>query len=176
MKISCIIEIPKNSNIKYEYDIKTKNIFVDRIIGWGHRYPENYGFVPKTLDYDGDPLDLLIISSCEFHPGVIVNVRIVGVMLMVDKGEIDNKLLAVVEGERVTNHIQDLEDIDEKTLFKIKYFFLNYKKKENKIVEINGFKNCQEAIKILENCQKLYKKFYKEIYSLEKNDLKKLLI
>jgi inorganic pyrophosphatase len=91
------IEIPKNSNIKYEYDRKTGKISVDRILYGPSVYPQNYGFLPEALDWDGDELDVLVFADQSFQPGIIVPARIVGALEMIDNGETDTKLIAVID-------------------------------------------------------------------------------
>ena len=74
-KLNIVIEIPKNSSIKYEYDRFNEIIVVDRILRNGDKYPANYGFIPKTLDWDGDELDVIVFSKFSFHPGVTMSVK-----------------------------------------------------------------------------------------------------
>ena len=105
MKLNVTIEIPKNSKIKYEYDRKTNQISVDRILYGSSAYPMNYGFIKEALDWDGDELDALIVSDQEFLPGVIVPVRVIGAMEMIDGGETDTKLITVIDCDPRYKHI-----------------------------------------------------------------------
>lgn len=168
-----IIEIPKNSNIKYEYDIKTNKIAVDRILKGSNVYPENYGFIPNTLDYDGDPLDIVLISNFKIYPGIEVDAKIIGVLYMEDQGEIDNKLIGVIDGDSDYNGIDNINDIEKSRLNRIEDFFKNYKLLENKPVVIKGFGNKDKAEHIYKECMDLYKKNKDDIYKLSKKDLVK---
>ena len=109
--INVTIEIPKNSSIKYEYDRSTGKISVDRILYGPSIYPENYGFIPHALDWDGDELDVLVVADQAFMPGIVVPTRILGAMHMVDGGETDTKLIGVIDCDPRYAHIQKLEDL-----------------------------------------------------------------
>src|SRR3954453_5707483 len=90
-----IVEIPKGSSNKYEYNIGAKNWELDRVLSGAMHYPEEYGFIPETLDYDGDPLDIICLTNSSTFPGCQVPVRIIGVLKMIEGGEEDDKILAV---------------------------------------------------------------------------------
>ncbi len=159
MKINAIVEIPKNSDIKYEYNLKTKMFEVDRILYGSNRYPQNYGFINNTLDWDGDPLDILIIANHEFLPGTIVPTRILGAMKMIDGGETDTKLIGVIDVDPRFDHIKTLDDVNENILNEISDFFENYKNLQKKTVEINGFEDLKYAIRELEETRELFNKY-----------------
>lgn len=164
MKENVIIEISKGSNIKYE--IENGKIKVDRILYGSMTYPLNYGFFEKTLDWDGDPLDVLVLADQEFMPGVEVPIRIIGAVKMIDNGETDTKILGVIDVDPRYSHINKLKDINKNTLNEIKDFFENYKNLQNKTVKINGFEDSEYAIKELKETQELFKKYN----SLNKED------
>src|SRR3989344_7352916 len=90
-----VVEIPMNSNIKYEVDKDTETIFVDRFAFTTMGYPLNYGFIPGTKAGDGDPIDVLVLSSYPVHPGTAIYCRPVGVLMMEDEAGMDEKILAV---------------------------------------------------------------------------------
>ena len=159
MKKDIIVEIPKNSNIKYEIDPKTNRVMVDRILFGTDRYPHNYGFIENTLDWDGDALDGLIISNEGFAPGSVVPSRILGAMEMIDGGETDTKLIAVIDVDPRFNHVKTLKDLPKHILDEIQNFFENYKKLQNKEVIINGFKDIKVAKTIFDECVDLYNKY-----------------
>ena len=140
-KLDVIIEIPKGSNLKYEYDRSTKEITIDRKLDGEDVYPQAYGFIPEALDWDGDELDVLVFSSYQFKSGNKVSVRIIGAMEMVDDGEKDTKLLAVDLNDKSLNGVNDLKDIDKKYLDEIRYFFETYKRFRKQLVIVNDFKN-----------------------------------
>lgn len=159
LKLKVTIEIPKNSNIKYEYDRKTGKITVDRILYGPNYYPQNYGFIQEALDWDGDELDCLVISTQSFMPGVIVPTRIIGAMEMIDSGETDTKLIGVIDCDPRYNHIHNLKDINEHYLNEIKTFFETYKILQKKTVIIRDFKNAEWAFKEYQTCVKLMNEY-----------------
>ncbi len=158
--IKVIIEIPKDSNIKYEFDRETRKMKVDRILRDGFIYPSNYGFIEEALDWDGDELDVLVYSSEKFVPGVEVNARIVGAMKMIDDGETDTKLIAVHHDDYRLNNIQKLEDLPKNWLEKVETFFSTYKNwKREGITKVPGFESIEWAWKEYEECYKLMKDY-----------------
>ncbi|RHZ36402.1 inorganic diphosphatase [endosymbiont GvMRE of Glomus versiforme] len=157
-----IVEIPKGSSDKYEYNPITKKLELDRILSVAMYYPEKYGFVPETLALDGDELDVVCLtektsSSKDYAKIQYAEVRVIGILKMIDDGEQDDKLLAVDNNEPELDYIQKLEDVPEERKKKIIHFFSHYKDLENKKVEVMGFKGKKEAEEILKKCQKLYK-------------------
>ncbi len=153
-----IIEIGKNSDIKYEIDPDGK-LRVDRILYGSNHYPQNYGFIENTLDWDGDPLDVLVIANHSFLPTTAVETKILGAMRMIDGGETDTKLIGVIASDVRFNHINKLEDVPESLLNEIEDFFKNYKNLQNKKVEVNGFLGIEAAKQELEETQQLYQKY-----------------
>ena len=160
-KVKAVIEVPYGSNIKYEIDKESGAIEVDRVMFSAMFYPANYGFVPNTLSDDGDPADILVLTEYSLIPGSVINSRLIGVLLMEDESGIDEKLIAVPH-EKVDptyKDINDITDLPEHTLNKIKNFFETYKMLEpNKWVKVKEFKGKDEATKILEEAIKNYKK------------------
>lgn len=159
MKIEVTIEIPKHSNVKYEYDRQTKSIKVDRILFGSEVYPQNYGFLPEALDWDGDELDIFVLSDQSFMPGVKVPARIIGAMEMIDSGETDTKLIGVIDCDPRYSNINSINDINEHLLKEISNFFQNYKILQNKKVIVKGFKDKAWAIKEYDECVQLMKKY-----------------
>ncbi|WP_434414593.1 inorganic diphosphatase [symbiont of Argiope bruennichi] len=156
MKIKVINEIPKNSSVKYEYCQKEKRIVVDRILAGSEKYPTNYGFIPDTLDDDGDPLDVLIFCHQRILPNVMVEVRVVGMLEIIDDGEIDNKIISVVENDPFNKEINDIFDLKEHEKKVVKNFFENYKKLENKVVNVKNFVAKEKAVLFIEKTRKKY--------------------
>jgi len=174
-----ITEIPKGLSNKYEL-IKEKEgkgkWKLDRVLAGSLFYPEEYGFIPKTLDYDGDPLDVICLNLKKTFPGCYIPIRIIGILEMIDKGEKDDKIIAVNDVEPRLSHINDIKDVNENKLNEIKNFFLRYKELEKKKVIIGSFKDKKEAEKVLKNCQIMYEKNLSLIKKdIEKNKLVKLL-
>lgn len=162
MKVIATIEIPKHSNIKYEYDRFTNEIQVDRILYGSMYYPQNYGFLKEALDWDGDELDILVISDQSFQPGIKVPARIIGAMEMIDSGETDTKLIGVIDCDPRYKKIETLNDISSHILDEIADFFMNYKNLQNKKVLVKGFKDKEWAIHEYNECVTLMNK-YKDI-------------
>ncbi len=152
-EVNVFIENPANAlPVKYELDKKSGILFVDRFVATPMHYPCNYGFVPNTLSEDGDPVDVLVITEYPLQPGVVIPSKLIGVLVMEDEKGMDEKLLAVptVKMNSEYSRFNELEDIPEILLNKIKHFFEHYKDLEKgKWVKITGFKNSTEAKKIM---------------------------
>lgn len=154
------VEIPKGSNIKYEYDRETDTIVVDRILRDGFSYPANYGSLKEALDWDGDELDVLVFSPEKFSPNVMLKARVIGAMKMIDDGETDTKLIAVHEDDYRLDNIQKLEDLPQWWLNEVKYFFSNYKNwKRANITSVDGFEGLEWAINEYEECVELMNQY-----------------
>lgn len=152
-EINVVIEIPKDTNVKYEFDKDSGMIFVDRFGKTTMNYPFNYGFVPDTLSGDGDPVDVLILSEDAVAPGVVLPSRPIALLEMEDESGIDSKVVAVpaVSGDITFGDMQDLSDIPDSVKNKIKHFFERYKDlDEGKWVKVKDWKGKVEAIKEIE--------------------------
>src|SRR5437764_9908874 len=158
MEMYMKVEIPKGSSNKIEYNKTKKRFELDRVLSVAMTYPEEYGVITETLAPDGDELDVICLTVQPTFSGLYVPIRIIGVLRMIDKGEQDDKLLAVNAGEPDLNHIQKLEDVPHTTKEKIKHFFARYKDLENKKVEIGEFEGKEQAKKLLKECQEAYQK------------------
>ncbi|MBI2031803.1 MAG: inorganic diphosphatase [Candidatus Levybacteria bacterium] len=148
-EINVYIEIPQGVSVKYELDKDSGFIFVDRFLFTEMNYPFNYGFIPNTLADDGDPVDVLVLSSKPVVPGVVIACRPIGMLEMEDEAGIDNKIVAVPM-PKVDNKFKDyndVTDIPQKTKDDLRYFFENYKKGESgKWVKIKEWKGKKEAL------------------------------
>lgn len=146
-----IIEIPMNADpIKYEVDKESGAIFVDRFMGTAMHYPTNYGYVPKTIAGDGDPVDVLVITPFPLIPGVVVPCRPIGILKMEDESGQDGKVLAVPTDKilPIYTHWQKPEDINPLRLKTIAHFFEHYKDLEaGKWVKIIGWEGVESAKK-----------------------------
>jgi len=154
--MNVIIEIPRGSKNKYEIDKETGLIALDRAMHTAQDYPFDYGFVPQTLWYDGDALDVLVLSTYPISSGVLVRVRPVALLQMIDDGDSDVKIIAVPEKDPRFDDIKDLSDINKHTLKEIDHFFSTYKKIQEKEVETKGFEDAAAAKKAFEESRKLY--------------------
>ena len=158
--INVVIEIPQGSNIKYELDKESGAIFLDRILYGSQFYPANYGFIPNTLADDGDPIDVLVISSESVVPGCVIKSRIIGVLIMEDESGKDEKILAVPvqKLDPKMAKINELEDLPEITLKQIKHFFETYKDLEpGKWVKVTGFEGKEKAKELIKKAIENYK-------------------
>ena len=159
MNIDMIVEIPYNTNVKYEFDKNEKRIRCDRILNTSMMYPGNYGYFPKTLSGDNDPLDVLLISNFPLYPNSIISVKIIGVLITKDENGEDEKIIAVPSRKVDNNYkkINDINDLQENTIEKIKHFFTHYKDNEkNKWVEIGNIFGMEKAIKIYQDSKGRY--------------------
>ena len=150
--VNVVIEIPQGSNIKYELDKDSGAIFLDRILYGSQFYPANYGFVPNTLADDGDPIDVLVLSSESVVPGCVIKSRVIGVLIMEDESGKDEKILAVpvTKLDPKMAKIETLDDLPEITLQQIKHFFETYKDLEpGKWVKVTGFDGKEKAIELI---------------------------
>ncbi|MCH1771646.1 MULTISPECIES: inorganic diphosphatase [Metallosphaera] len=146
--VNVLVEIPSGSNIKYEYDEEEGVIKVDRVLYTSMVYPFNYGFVPGTLEEDGDPIDVLVLTNYPLLPGTVIEVRPVGVVHMKDEEGVDEKIIAVPKEKTDPTfaRIKDITDIDDATKNKIVHFFEHYKELEpGKWVKISGWGSASEA-------------------------------
>jgi inorganic pyrophosphatase len=146
--INVVIEIPQGSSIKYEVDKESGAVFVDRFLFTAMYYPFNYGFIPNTLAEDGDPTDVLVISSQPVVPGSVIRSRPIGMLEMEDEEGIDTKIIAVPVSklDKTFDSIKDISDLPQATLDKIKHFFEHYKELESgKWVKVREFKSAEVA-------------------------------
>lgn len=160
--VSALVEIPKGSKVKYELDKETGLLKLDRVLFSSVMYPANYGFIPQTMDGDGDPLDILILCSEKIEPMCLVNAKIIGVMYMLDQGEQDRKIIAVAYNDISVNYINDINELPPHTMLEMKRFFLDYKTLENKKVHIEEFGNRHQALEVVSECAQIYKTRFPE--------------
>ncbi len=151
-EINVLIEIPQGSSIKYELDKESGIIFVDRFVHTAMFYPFNYGFIPQTKAEDGDPVDVLVISTYPVAPGTVIPSRPIGLLEMEDEAGIDQKILALplIKIDPFFEDIEDIEQIPSPTKKLIKHFFENYKKLEpGKWVKIKNFLSKHHALEAI---------------------------
>jgi inorganic pyrophosphatase len=148
--VNGIIEIPKNSRAKYELDKESGMLMLDRVLYSSINYPANYGFIPQTYCDDNDPLDILILSQIEIVPMCIVEAKVIGVMRMMDQGEMDDKIIAVAANDMSVNHMNEIEELPDHWLKELRSFFENYKELEHKEVVVEDFQNRQVALEVIQ--------------------------
>lgn len=156
--LNVIVEINKGSKNKYEIDKETGMIALDRVSHTAQDFPFDYGFVPQTLWDDGDALDVILLTTHPLFPGVLVHARPVALMNMIDSGDADDKVIAVPVDDPRFEEIKDINDLNPHTLKEIEHFYSTYKKLQNKVVEVTGFKGKNEAEAAFVRSQELYKK------------------
>lgn len=154
--VNAIIEIPKDSTQKYELDKDTGLLKLDRFMYSAVHYPGDYGFIPKTLWSDGDPLDIIILTGRPVFPLTLAKVRVIGVMRMVDDEEEDDKIIGVYDNDPRFKEFNSIKDIPTHTLVELKNFFERYKELQNKKVSISEMLDREDALKAIEKSQKLY--------------------
>ena len=149
--INCIVEIPRGTSAKYEYDNNLEVFMYDRSLVSSMVYPSNYGFVPRTMTDDGDPLDVLVYNRTPIQRGTLVECRTLGVLDMIDSGERDSKILAIPVSH-IRNH-KTLEEVDSFFLKICVNFFQHYKELNNKKVSVLGWKGKNEAKEIIKESE-----------------------
>ncbi len=152
-EINVVVEIPTGSNQKIEWDRKNACFMLDRIEPMAFAKPCNYGFIPQTLDEDGDELDVLLITDQPLTTGIYAKARILGVMKFVDDGEVDDKIIAVVADNRDNGDaIKKLEDLPKRFIEQIKFHFNHYKDlKKPGTTEVKEFADLDEAKQVIKD-------------------------
>lgn len=151
-----LIEIPKGSRNKYEYDFTLHKIRFDRMLFSSMMYPGDYGFVPETLALDQDPLDVLVLGHQPTYPMVVMEVRPIGVFYMTDEKGPDEKVICVPVSDPIWSNKMDITDLNPHRLKEIEHFFQVYKDLEKKKVDTGGWGNAEAAVKIYHECVERY--------------------
>lgn len=167
MNVTVMIEIPKGSRNKYEYDVKTRMIKFDRMLFSAVHYPSDYGFIPETLADDGDALDALVLVWEPTFPGCLVESRPVGLFKMWDEKGCDEKILCIPLGDPLWNYIHSLKDVPPHLLKEIKHFFTIYKDLEGKKTGVEGWEDRESALRAINKSRRKYRE------SLKKDDTAK---
>ncbi len=152
-----VVESPKGTENKYEYDLNKKAIVLDRVLYSAVHFPGDYGFIPRTLDEDGDPLDILVLVTNPTFPGCIMAARPVALLRMLDGEKRDDKILAVPIGDPRFAEYHDQDDLPQHILKEIAYLFETYKVLEGKEVKVIGWQSARAAKAVIERCQELYR-------------------
>lgn len=157
---TAVIEISKGSKKKYELDKSTGYLMLDRILHTSTVYPANYGFIPKTISEDNDPLDVLVLCQESLAKLILVQCYPIGVLEMIDGGEVDEKIIAIPFGDPSWNSYKDISDLPEHIFDELKHFFEVYKALENKETAVNRISGRDVAIKVIEESKERYKSIY----------------
>ncbi len=157
MVVTVVIEIPKGSRNKYEYDKKRNAFKFDRMLFSAVHYPSDYGFIIDTIAGDGDPLDALVLVGEPTFPGCIIETKPIGLFKMWDEGGPDEKILCVPIADPLWNYIEHLSDLPPHMLREIEHFFTVYKDLEKKKTGVEGWQGRDSAIMIIREAQERYK-------------------
>jgi len=143
--IHVVVESPKASRNKYEYSKDVAHIALDRVLYSPLHFPGDYGFIPQTYFEDGDPLDVLVMTNNPTFPGCIIQARPIGMFRMIDKGELDYKILAVPANDPSFNEYWDVSNVPQHFPREMGHFFMVYKELEGMQVTNEGWANVAEA-------------------------------
>ena len=156
--VYAVIEIPKGSRNKYEYDKDMEAFALDRVLYSPFHYPAEYGIIPQTLWDDGDPMDIIVLMDQPTFSGCVIESRPIGIMKMIDGEDSDDKILSVPVNEPKYNHVKDIDDLPSALLNEIMHFFQEYKTLEGKETKVLGWEGVEEAFKALKHSIDLYNK------------------
>ena len=155
--LTCIVEIPKGSRNKYEFDPELGGIKLDRFLFSSMVYPTDYGFIPDTCGEDGDPLDAMVCVSEPTFPGCVIPVKVIALFRMRDDKGVDDKVVCVPKDDPNWTHVEKLEDLSETLRDEISHFFSIYKQPEGIAVKVDGWFPREQAIEIIEEAQERYR-------------------
>jgi inorganic pyrophosphatase len=153
----CVVEIPKGTRNKYEYDEELGGIKFDRLLMSAATYPADYGFLRGTLGLDGDPLDALVCLYEPTFPGCLIPVKAVGLFKMRDEKGIDDKVICVPHDDPYWNHYEELDDLPMLLRQEIEQFFTIYKDLEGKAVSVDGWHSREEALAAVEESRERFR-------------------
>ena len=159
--VHCIVEIPKGSRNKYEWDEEMQAIRLDRFLFSSVVYPTDYGYIPNTLAEDGDPLDAMVCVSEATFPGCVIAVKVIALFRMRDDKGVDDKVVCVPFSDPNWNTIERLEDLPLNLRDEISHFFSIYKTPEWKVVKVDGWYPREEALESIESAQKRWRDKHK---------------
>jgi inorganic pyrophosphatase len=155
--IRMVVEIPKNSSNKIEYDAEARCFRLDRALYSPMHYPAEYGFVPGTLALDGDPLDALCLLDHPTFTGCLIEIRPIGMIDLIDQTENDQKIIGVPVKDPRYEEIRSIDDIAPHVRKEFEYFFTIYKELENRKVETRGWRDLDHALGIIQESRKRYR-------------------
>ena len=156
-KFVAVVEISKNSKQKYELDKQTGMLRLDRILYTSTHYPANYGFIPRTLSGDGDPLDVLILCSESLIPLSLVECVPIGIITMNDNGFVDEKIIAVPVTDPTYNSFKEVKELPAHMFDEMQHFFKVYKQLEGLDTTVDSVAGKEDAIKVINECIERYR-------------------
>jgi inorganic pyrophosphatase len=155
-EFNAVIEIPLGSNVKYELDKGSGLIRMDRILYSAAFYPANYGFIPRTLAEDHDPLDVLVLCQQPVVPLTVMHARAIGLMTMIDSGDKDHKVISVATADPEYNSYREASELPPHKMQMVRRFFQDYKQLEGKAVEVDDILPADAAYPIIREAHALY--------------------
>ncbi len=158
---TAVIEIEKGGKNKYELDKETGLLKLDRVLYTSTHYPANYGFIPKTYADDNDPLDVLVLCSESIVPMTLVDCYPIGVLKMIDQGDVDEKIIAVCNNDPYHNNYKDISELPVHLFAEIKHFYEVYKMLEYKKTVVEKIEDSIEAKRIIDKCIENYKEKFR---------------
>ena len=158
--VSAVVEIPAGSRNKYELDKESGLIKLDRVLYSAVHYPGDYGFIPRSLHLDGDPCDVLVLINEPTFPGCLIDVRPIGVLKMLDRGEPDDKVLCVPANDPFYGEYFDIADIPQHYLKEVEHFFHIYKDLEGRRVQTVGWEKSEAALRVVSESIDRYRERY----------------
>ena len=147
--MTALIEIPRGSRNKYELDKESGLMRLDRVLYSAVHYPGDYGFIPRTLAEDNDPCDILVLVNEPTFPGCQIDARPIGVLRMLDRGDPDDKILAVPSNDPFYHEYFDIADIPQHYLKEVEHFFAIYKDLEGRRVQTVGWEKSEVAMSLI---------------------------
>ncbi len=155
--VQVLVEIPKGSRNKYEYDKAAGRLRFNRMLFSAVHYPSDYGFIMDTLADDGDALDALVLVWEPTFPGCLIEAKPVGLFKMWDENRSDEKILCVPCADPNWNHINNLSGVPPHLLLEIQNFFAIYKELEKKKTGVEGWHDLDSAVEVIKKAQEKYK-------------------
>ena len=159
--VNVVVEIPKGSRNKYEFDKETGALRLDRVLYSSIHYPGDYGFIPQTFYDDGDPLDILVMVNEPTFPLCVILARPIGLFRMTDRGQPDEKILAVPVNDPLFRDYADITDIPQHFLHEVAHFFAVYKDLEGVTVKTIGWEGAAQAKKRISYAAAMFQNKFK---------------
>lgn len=155
-EVNLVVEVPRKTTTKYELDLDLGILRIDRIMHPPVPYPANYGFLPQTLDEDGDPLDAMVLMQNAVKPLTVLNARPVGVVNLTDRGKNDDKIICVHLDDPKYDDYKSIEDLPDYELREIEWFFEDYQDVMHREVDVEGFLGTERAHESIQMCRDHY--------------------
>jgi inorganic pyrophosphatase len=150
----CLVEIPRGSRNKYEWDPELGAIKLDRFLFSSVVYPTDYGFIPRTMGEDDDPLDAMVCVSEPTFPGCVIPVKPIALFRMSDEEGLDDKIVCVPLDDPNWNWVERHDELTKSLRDEISHFFSIYKTPEGKVVKVDGWYPREDAVEIIERGRK----------------------